>query len=285
MQNYRPLFVLSLGHDYFASGKWSGLDYRPTDETQQLFSRCGMVLRALGSDLTLLFDEGRQPAMRMLAEETGGQLRVALKAVVQDRSYLNYTAIGAKLGETLPVFQNTQGVEATADGIRLSVDPFASQADLQPIRDVIGSGLLSPAEARVPPDLVFDFRFPTSQFADASLPCPRYHVVFSTRTLVWNYFLMGSINRENLFIVDLDDQVEFDFLGAGFKVANREASVFRSKAALPIRENSSLRFQLRERGNGSGKILLKRLPVAATNFAVQAIDGREQLVSNVYVNF
>ena len=285
MRNFCRLFSLSLTHQYFSSGSWNAVAFSPTAASQRAANVCGLVLKSNGNTLNVLFDTGRLSAIRLLAEETDGELRLGLKAVVSDRTYLNYTLVGARAGDKLLCFDNRKSTSGEPDGASLSRDAIASIADLCAIDDLINAGLLSPAESRAPPDFLIDLRFKAENLCEP-LPQPSsFKVGFATRTLLWNYYLLGSIKRDHVYIVDLDGQVEFEFLGGDCAVGGRPASVFRSKTSLPIQESSPLRFQLREHGNGSGAVLLKRLPVAATNFGMQTIDGEEKMVSNIFVNF
>ncbi len=283
METYRPLFSLELLHQYFANGAWSDLEFTPTESTRRIFRSCSAVLRQNGNSLSLLYDAGRHVALGMLAEETGGELRIGLKASVRDRSFRNYTELGARLAEALPCFGNASSGLAESDVTRLSREAVASAADFRPTRDLLADSLLTPGELRMPPDMLIDLRF--SRDVLNSGEAPRFQIGFATRTLYWNYILLGGINRDKLFIVDLDEKVEFEQLEEAYSVANRQGRVFRSRTWLPIQEQSPFRFQLRERGNGSGRIVVKRLPVAADNFGRQTIAGTEELVSNLFVNF
>jgi hypothetical protein len=283
LESYRSLFSLQLSHQYFANGAWGDVDFAPTEATQRIFKSCGAVLRQHGSSLSIMYDSGRRVALGMFADENGGELRIGLKASVRDRSFSNYTALGAKVAESLLCFSNDPTTSPDQGAIRLSREEVASAADCRPFRDLLAEGLLVPAEVRMAPDMLIDLRF-SMDMLDSGEPA-RFRIGFATRNLYWNYILLGGINRDNLFIVDLDEKVEFEQQSAAYAVANRQGRVFRSSTQLPIHEKSTLRFQLRERGNGSGKIVLRRLPVAADNFGRQTIAGVEELVSNMFLNF
>jgi hypothetical protein len=283
LESYRHLFSLELSHQYFSDGGWSDVNFTPTEATRRFFRSCGAVLKQHGSSVSILYDAGRRVALDMLAEETGGDLRIGLKASVRDRSFRNFTTLGPGVAEALLCFGNDPSVAQDSGAIRISREETASAADFLPTRDLFAEGLLAPGEMRVPPDMLIDLRL-SKGMLDSSEP-PRFRIAFATRNLYWNYILLGGINRDNLFIVDLVEKVEFEQQDVAYSVANRQGRVFRSRTLLPIQEKSALRFQLRERGNGSGRIIFKRLPVAADNFGLQTIEGAAELVSNIFVNF
>lgn len=282
MQTYRLLFSVEVTHQYFVDHAWNGLTYQPAIPTRRMIAGSGAVLKTAGNRLNVYCQADRRAAMGLLAEETGGELRFVLNVKANDRGFRNFTAL-ARIGpDHLLRFAND--VAAGSDRVlRLSRTETASASDALPVSQLLEDGSLAPGDLRSSPDFLMDIRL-SQEMIDAAEP-PRFALGFANRQLFWNYFLFGGLNRENLFIVDLDDKVEFEALGGGFSLAARPAQVFRSKTALPVHEKSSLRLQLRERSNGSGKVIVKRLPVAADNFGLQTIDGEEKLVSNMFVNF
>jgi len=60
---------------------------------------------------------------------------------------------------------------------------------------------------------------------------------------------------------------------------------FRSTSRLPLKASPQYRFQLKEKDNGSEKVIIKRLPMAdVTRFGHAVIDGRSEVVSEIYIN-
>jgi hypothetical protein len=113
----------------------------------------------------------------------------------------------------------------------------------------------------------------------------RYFIRFGARKTYWTYYLLGPFARKRLSIVDLDEGTAFESLGPVSLSDERPALAFRSKTAIPLRQHSACRFQLREAGSGSGRILVRRLPVAAAGRVNrQSIGGKVVSVSEVYVN-
>lgn len=280
MDQYRELFSVAVQHDYFVDGGWRGLDFQPNAATRRVLGSLGAGLRLDGNRLVVFYQVGRREALTLLAQETGGLLTLVLRATSRDRSFRNFTQLDRAAPDSLLCFTNgVRGGEAA----RLSLAEAASAADLRSLADVVAEGVLSADEAAVPPDFLLDIRLDPALLSAGDGPC--FNLRFATRTLLWNYLLLGGMNRENLFIVDLDERVEFEPQEDRKVAGQRPAKVFRSKIPLPMQERSPLRFQLRERGMGSGKVVVKRLPVASSSLALQWVDGQERLVSNMYVNF
>ena len=87
------------------------------------------------------------------------------------------------------------------------------------------------------------------------------------------------------FIVDLNNNTEFEDTGKTSLPGNRIALTFRSKDRIPLREEYEFRFQLKEKGPNGGKTIIKRLPVAsASQLYREIIDGNEEIVSEIFIN-
>lgn len=282
MQSYRLLFSVDVGHGYFVDGKWRQLVFRSPESCRRAMTVSGAVLKAAGNRLNVYFLSDRCRAMRMLADETGGEFSMVVGVTARDRGFRNYTDLGKIEPGHLLCFGNA-GLPAEALAGRLSQGETASAKDARPVQNLLADGIVAARDLRDAPDFILDIRLAPDSI-EGGAP-PHFTLGFANRDLFWNYYLLGALNRENLFIVDLDERVEFVGLEDEFRVADRPARVFRSTTVLPVLEKSSLRLQLRERGNGSGKVLVKRLPVASNNFGRQEVDGVERLVSNLFVNY
>jgi hypothetical protein len=87
------------------------------------------------------------------------------------------------------------------------------------------------------------------------------------------------------FITDLNHEIEFEATGRASLPGNRMAMTFRSKQRIPLREKSEYRFQLREKETNGGRVLIRRLPVAsAGQFYKETVDGKEAIVSEIFIN-
>jgi hypothetical protein len=284
---FRPLFTVSVNHAYFSDGAWRGLNFVANLETQKVIKGANVLLRQTGSGVCVFYDEEKSEALRLCAEDSNGVLRFSFKVYAIDRTFANYTApVMPKDGEIF-YFDSGVAVSDTATGeVRLNRDDFVSEKDIAKIDALMADGVLGANDGRMPPDFVVSINVEFKRIGRTDAQA--YDIKFNTRQSFWKYHLLGSMNKSAPFIIDLDNQFEFEFCGEATLPGNRPARIFRSKALIPVLEKSNYRFQLREQGPGSGagKILIKRLPVASEGgLGMELINGKREIVSESYINF
>lgn len=287
MSFYHPLFTLSVDHVYFSDGLWKGLDFVPNPGTVKVIEGAGIHLKPAKhkNGIAVYYDEGKSRVLRLYAEDTDGSLRFCFKVYAKDRTFSNYTAPSSRKGNAILCFRNRSAdSEAESGKIRLSKGDFVSGEDFEDMDSLIAEGILCEQDKRMPPDFVVSIFIKPESIG--SLDVHDYGIKFNTRRSFWKYHLLGSMNRDNPFIVDLDNRVEFEFCGEVMLQGDRPAKVFRSKELIPLLERSNYRFQLREQGQGAGKVLIKRLPVASeSRLGMDVIDGKSEIVSESFINF
>lgn len=277
---YQPLFTVSVEHAYFADGLWKGLDFIASPETARMVGGGGLLVKPTANGIGVFFDEERAQAMRLYAQETAGALRFDFSVRARDRAFENYTFPDVRKNGWVLRFGNAGREAGAADGrIRLSRDEFASEADFDGF-DAAAMGIAVIGSRRIQPD------FAVSLDVAPAAGARDFYVRFGARKSFWKYHLLGNMNRGAAYIVDLDSRVEFEPCGEVVLPGNRPARVFRSTERVPVQERSACRFQLREPGQGNGKVLVKRLPVASeSRLGSEVIDGRSEIVLESYVNF
>lgn len=282
MGAYQPLFAVSVGHQYFSDGLWKGLDFRPEPRTSKLIESADMVVKKTRNGIAVFYDADKPNILRLCAEDGNGALRFCYLAAVHDRAFTAYTAYPATREGVVLYFSN-RGAEGGGATQKLSKGDVASDMDLADAGVLIAGGV--PCEmGRATPDFVVDIFVERAK--SGVLAAQNYAIEFSARQSYLKYYLLGNMNRDNLFIVDLDNRVEFEFCGDAMLPGERPCKVFRSKGAIPILEKSGLRFQLRERGQGAGKVLIKRLPVASeSRLGMELVNGKREIVSESFINF
>jgi hypothetical protein len=285
MGTYLPLFNVSVEHGYFSGGLWDGMDFIPCSATAVLAGRGYILVKQTGNGVGVYYESGCELALRLLAEDTGGLLRFNFRVYARDKSYPNYTGLPATGGGTILYFTN-HGKGGKSDGGKMSLsrEDCASSADLAKMDDLIQAGVLGEQHRRVPPDFALSIQAAADM--DAAGSARDYSIRFAARQSYWKYYLLGNMNRANAYIVDLDSRVEFEPGLDAVLPGNRPSRVFRSKERLAVTERAGYRFQLREPGPGAGRVLVKRLPVAAgSRLGREMIDGKLEIVLENYVNF
>lgn len=296
MGSYRPLFDVQVGHRYFSSGQWRGLDFVPTADTARMMQGADVLARPTAGGLALFCNDEKLKVLRLYA--TGNDPAVAFRFKVQaaDRTFANYTAPLAGDPGTIP-FLDGSIAEDEADGgarrYRLSKDAAVSGKDMCGANELIERGILTERDRRAPPDFVVEVRVTPpatggseSDGSAGTETMPHYYCDFAARSSIWRYFLMGNLGGDSPSIVDPDNRVEFEQGDDTLLAGNRPARVFRSKDAIPLQEMPACRFQLKTQGNAGARVLIKRLPVASkSRLGMDEVDGKKQIVFENYINF
>jgi hypothetical protein len=222
--------------------------------------------------------------LRLYAEEANGALSFSFKVYSKDRTFANYTSPSFHKENAILCFDNRGHDGDTAAGkIKLSKDDFVSEKDFEEIDALIAGSILCASDRPMPPDFVVNVLVDCGR--DGALTARDYGIRFNARQSFWKYHLLGNMNKDNLFIVDLDNRVEFEFCGETMLPGNRMSKVFMSKELIPVQEKSSYRFQLKEQGIGAGKVLIKRLPLASeTRLSMEVIKGKSEIVLERFIN-
>lgn len=281
MGTYQPFFSVVVRHEYFSDGLWQGLSFVPAPGTVKLLECADVVLKKTRGGIAVFHDFDKINRLRLFAQDGSGLLRFCFSVFAGDRAFEGYTSIPERKHQSTLYFSN-RGV-AAGGAESLSKADAVSEQDMQDWESLEAGGISRPRGTSVPDFFVDILLAPP---AEGKPSAPEYRINFSARRSYLKYYLLGNMNRNNLFIVDLDNRVEFEFCGDAVLQGSRASKVFRSRAAIPIQENSGLRFQLREQGVGTGKVLIKRLPVASEGrLAMELINGKSEIISESFINF
>jgi hypothetical protein len=288
MGPFLPLFSLGVEHGFFSDGLWREVRFVPSSDSQGLMNRAGLLIRKTANGIELYYDQSRTDALKLFLEDTDGKLSFCFKVYVDDGAFKNYSEAFLSAQDALPYFESERGVRE-GDRIRLHSAKQVSEKDMEPIESESFSGLLGSRDLRVRPAFAVKIVFPPGRNGSLEKTLEagpaRYFLRFGPRQTYWTYYLLGPFANKHVSIVDLDEGMGFEPLGPVSLCDERPAFAFRSKAAIPLRQHSACRFQLREAGSASGKVLVRRLPVAAASQVNrQAIGGKVVSVSEVYVN-
>lgn len=283
------MFTVSVEHGYFADGAWKGLDFVPVPATLKVIDGANVLVRPTKNGIAVFYDEDRARALRLYAADANGALCFSFKVYAKDRSFSNYTAPAMRSGNDVLYFDSREGVADPGTGkIRLNKEDAVSGKDFRDIDSLVAEDILCDRDRRVPPDFVVSVCVEPGASDDTAATGWRSRdgfIRFDARQAYWKYHLLGNMNRSNPFIVDLDNRVEFEFCGEVMLPGDRPAKMFRSKELIPVLEKSNCRFQLREPGPGTGKVLVKRLPVASeSRLGMDVINGKSEIVAESFIN-
>lgn len=285
MRGYLPLLSVSVSHGFYG-GAWPGLQWRPTPQTQRLLARAGCVAGPSRCGLALYFDGTRRNLLASCLADT----RQPLTLVYRLRC------------PGLPLEAVTEGVDRRADRVLFLSD---RQAVLQPDGvsrlhegEAVGPGqwvptdapqvqdLLEAADRLVRPAPIVQLSLGPQDLPvdDEESPGKRFAIRFAARATYWKYFFVGDWPVQEMQVVDVAQQAQFEPPMNETLADGRAAVTVRSAQAIALQQQPQQHFQLRRRERGEELVLIERLPAAAAGaLASGTVDGEPVAVSEIYV--
>jgi hypothetical protein len=316
---FEPLFDVGITHDYYGTGLCPVVELAPDVSTRGLEARAGLVIRSSPGSIAVYYDADSVDTLRMHAAEPNG-LRLVFRLRATDSALASYTDPDTLGGDAIHYYsshaaKHADDGEATWDAPdRITDDDFdrieqlrraEKETDGVVHRDEKNSDVLlrslradarllhlssvvEPRDRFVRPLAIVAIFFALPGKGDRFPPAvpSRFRFGFRALRTIWKYYLLGDLSqKESAVIADLQgdgDVAEFERGPKEDLPGNRVALTFRSRAPIPLRLRAERRLQLRE----NGKVLIRRLPVAAPDGigSVELADGKKRFVSDIYVN-
>lgn len=289
MGSYSPLFSIEVRHSFFAGGLCRDLDFFRTPQTDRVIQNAGLLIKDTKHGVRVFYDANTTDSLNLYSGGQDDPLILGFKVFSRDPLFANYTEAEINKRDSILYFDNLNEEIEDTGKLRLHHQEFVSDADSEKVDSPQLDNILGIKDRLVSPIFVINIRIPVGEgslFDDQSKVISKdYYINFSGRQTIWKYCLMGEMAREDLFIADLDNETEFEFTGEETVGESRTALAFKSTTTVPIRERSDRRFQLRDKGSGNGRVVIRRLPVAsASQISKEMIDGEEALVSEMLIN-
>lgn len=280
------LLSLHVAHRYFSDGRCAGLKWVPTSATSRLLQQGGLLIKDAGNGFRIFYDEDHIDALRLYASDTKDPWCFRFKVFSQDPYFQNYTEPTIFRDDAILYFDN-RDIKKTKAGCRLHVQDYVSEENFLSFDASQIEGMLLKRDRLAKPHFLVSL-WPAGAKGrlvekNQTVTPKHYYLAFRAREIYWTYYVLANVSIGMPVIADLDQKTHFEFAGDTTLPNNQKAHTFRSTTPIPLQEFYSYRFQLRDSGNG--KIFIKRLPVASPEQLARAtIGGREQFVSDIYVN-
>jgi len=279
--SYQPLFHLAVNHLFFRESSGLRLDFVPTPYSQDLLHRASLLTRVSENGLNVFYDAEKTEALKYYLSDSDAPFSFQYRVRSKDPRFRNYTKAPAYKDDALLYFDN-QKVRDDAQDVFLHASQSVSEADFKPLDSPELVSILSKKDHLLRPAFVVDLKLSESVLHEGA---KHYIIQFDARETTWKYYFLGHLAEKEPCISDLNNKTEFEFGGTTVLPGHKTALIFRSKTAIPLRENFQSRFQLREKREGNGKILVKRLPFASAHqISTETINGKESVISEIYVN-
>jgi hypothetical protein len=246
-------------------------------------------MRHAQNAIRVFLDQNSSEALRLYATGLEASLRLGFKVFAKDKRFKAYTEINPPEDDSILYFENRGRKKDATNRFRLHRAKFVAAKDFEKLKSSRISDILSPKDRLLRPEFVVSIGLGEKEIQNSNVQSTpahnQYYLKFKARETIWQYYVLGSLTKKKPYIVDLNNKVKFTDSGPASLPFNRTALTFRSKQKLPMREKSEYRFQLKEKDPAGGKVLIKRLPVAAANqFATEIIKGKEAIVSEIFIN-
>jgi hypothetical protein len=292
MGPYLPLFSLEVEHSYFPGNVCRSLGLVPTAESARRLERTGCLLRPTDRGLIVLFDASAADALRMHAGDVDEPLRFHFLARATDPAFANYTDATIGASPSLLMLDSRRAALDEGSGRwRLHAAAAAGAADLRGLDSPEAIEALSVHERRAPPHFAVSVGIEAAEVAQAARGQGRRYVCrLEARATVWKYVLFGDLaeatkDQDEVLVVDLGQAFQFAAAVGERLPDGQSVLTVRSAAPIALQERSERRFQLRRRGSGTDKVLIKRLPVASPRqLSRETLGGIPTLVSEIYVH-
>jgi hypothetical protein len=288
---YRVLFTISILHNFFAENKSNTLRIVPTDFTLEKARRLGLILKPTENEIRLLYDEEKLDSFynALNSQDT----MEFLFYIYSDSPYfINYTALPIENKGQILYFTNTQRTHSDEQKIFLHTEQEVASGYYLPVSadkklpeglvQVQQEGSTAQEQINIPgAPVLLPVGFVRIAFdgdlkeellrAIALQQYPEYHyqIQFGTRYTRWQYIVVPRYHKavESLSIASEDQDVHFSGPQEVQTSDGRRAYLFHTDALLPLREKSSLKFQLVSGHDSYGNTLtvIDHLPVASVD--------------------
>lgn len=289
MGHYLPLFSVEIEHSFFHDGCCQGIEFVPVPKTAIMIDNAGLLTRKIVNGIQVFYDRNYVDSLCAHVADANESLGLMFKVFSRDNLFINYTEPPV-LREDAILYVDSLNFAGGGDSkVRLHQEEHVGDADFEKLGSPLFEDVLSPTDHLVRPLMMVNIRLKadeTGLLSEQSSATPKtYLVSFRARETIWKYYLLGEMAKEGLYIVDLDNGIEFEMGGVETLTDNRPALTFRSKTLIPMRERPDCRFQLREKNSGTGKVVIRRLPVASpSQIGRETIRGVESPVSEMFIN-
>jgi len=281
--SFQLIWRVSFRHAFFSDGILRALRIVPVAACHDMLRRAGVLLRAEEDGIALYGDERATERLRLHLGDAGARLDMAFQVFFTDPHFFEYTLPAWQAGQVM--FLDTAAAANDGAGRRtLHAAPCVAADALLEREHPTLEAILGKRRPALEPAMVLQVAV-TPALLDSTEPGQRhFQVCFDAASSYWKYWLFNA-GEAQAVIVDLAGEVEFDRC-AGVEIGERrQADVFLSKQAIPMREVATARFQLRAASPAGDKVLIKRMPNASLGKRFRdEKDGNRILVSEIFIN-
>lgn len=286
MGTYQPLFSITIEHAYFANHSCKSLDFRPTTACRASLQNAGLILKSSECGIAVFCEDDKLDILRLHAEDG---LTLTFKVSSKDPRFILYTTPAARRDDAVLFFSNQEVARDENGAQMLHKGQYASEQAFIPLDSKQLDDVLECKDYVARPDFIVQIRISAQEGGLCSenidKEARKFYIRFAVNQTFWKYFILGELSERNLYIADLDNEIQFANVGETTLPGSRKGIMLQSSVPIEMQEMQTKRFQLREQGSMGDKVLIKRMPNASLDFMNgEMIGGKMENVSEIYIN-
>jgi hypothetical protein len=287
--SFLPLFGVTVEHQFFGLKACVPFDFVPTSATTVSLAQCGLLVRSSPNGITVFCEDEAQADLRRATNVDDKSLMLEFKVFPRDRDFAKYTDPVTAAPSAVLYFDSWRAVKDPDGRQRLHPDECASEKFFEDWNSPLIRTAVATRDAIFKPSFLVNISvndpLDETGLQPAIFTPASYYIRFAARKTFWKYYFFGDLGNKNLYIADLNGNVEFKCLGTTEVANSKVALTFVSGTTIPMQDTPEQRFQLRENGAMGEKVVIKRLPNASVGqINKEIIEENAVLVSEMYIN-
>ncbi|MCP4690087.1 MAG: hypothetical protein GY859_18690 [Desulfobacterales bacterium] len=289
MQNYLPLFTISVFHDYFADGRCKGLRFTPTAGTAKIIDATGLIVRCTDNGLHLFYDEDKLENLRLHMDDAVEPLRFLFTVKSLDPHFFNYTHPEIFKKDEILHFHARDPDEADSASIRLSKEKYVSGNDYDGPDAPMVKAALTPRERRVKPHFIISITPDPARGRmfdnQGRVVDNHYHLRFHARKTYWKYIITSRDETRDLYLSDDKKETTFIETESPRLPGRKKIVSFITGEPIELSEKPCRCFKLSVRESGRDKKLINKIPVAGVSVIhKRSTTGEPDFLSEIFIN-
>jgi len=266
---WQPLFSVTVEHDFFSSPHKLCLFFSSDQKTEKLLRNANLLLRVSQNSIVVCVNSNDFDILEAFIESEEDRLEFTFNVSTEDSQFKCYTEMTCN--NIVPLYCDVHTAEN--DILTSPEKIFLKKIDAVSDSNIFIGG--KPAIFRV-----------TIGVKKILCNAQQYIIRFKSRETYWKYFLLGKVLEKEVEIIDLYEKVQFCCAGKQWLLPDIPAIIFYTNKKIQLRDRPNQHLQLRQTGRNGDKVLIKRLQNASVeNLSKEIINGKEEYVSSVYVNY
>ncbi len=266
---YLLLFRINFFHTYFTNGKFTNIQLKPDQLTENIFKNYDLILRNEANGIAIFFAEQFADERRTREQILSDHLLFNFKLNCGDANFFNYTDyMPSVIEENLFYFKYPFSFTSLQKGSMHSKE-CVTELDLKN-NLTLQQPYFSKPFGHI--DITTDENIPTD-----------LKIQFFSPSLYWRYIIYKPhlLEFEGLAIANKNKSIFFKGPQSIFLPNGNPAVVFTSPAVIQYKEHPEVNWQLLEQykqGESLGRVIMPSLPVPKNNLV--SFLGKEYVLEN-----